>query len=94
MGNEHGPPRASVVPAGYAEYDSAADVSDVLTTSDTAVFQPAFRGLWIGVTGNVTITTLAGNIRTLNNVPVGILPVMGTQVRATGTTAQSINALF
>ena len=65
-----------------------------ISPSNTTVIDPSFRGLYVGVSGNISITTLAGNQVTLSNVPVGIIPVCGTQVRATGATASGIVGLF
>lgn len=54
----------------------------------------AYRALYVGVTGDVKVTTIAGAAATFKNVPVGILPIQGTQVFNTGTTASQILALY
>lgn len=65
-----------------------------VTASDATVFSPPAVGLYVGATGNVTVTTAAGSTVTFPSVPAGaILPVQCRQVRATGTTASSIVAL-
>jgi len=52
------------------------------------------RGLLIATAGNLSITVAGGQNRTFP-VPVGILPIAGvTRVRATGTTAVGISALY
>lgn len=72
---------------------SAWDVSAV-TPSDSTVFNPMFRALYIGGAGNVALRTPAGNTRTFVGLPVGTqLMVRGDQVLATGTTATNIMAL-
>lgn len=64
-----------------------------VTPSDATII-PITRALWIGVTGNVAITDTAGNVVTIPNVPVGVLPVQAQKVMATNTTATSILAFY
>lgn len=71
---------------------SAVDAATV-TPSDSATLNTT-RSLYIGVTGNLAVTMLSGTILTFTNVPVGILPLQVTQVRATNTTASGIIALY
>jgi hypothetical protein len=55
----------------------------------------AFRALWIGVGGNVSIAFSDGTSATFVGVPAGsMLPVGGVRVNATGTTASSILAVY
>lgn len=69
--------------AGYA----------AVTPSDTTDLGPV-RALYIGVTGNVVLSTgLTGAGITFANVPVGILPVQCRRVLA-ATAASSITALY
>lgn len=64
-----------------------------VTPSDSTVL-PAFRGLWVGAGGAVTITNLKGVQVSFAGVPAGtLLPVAGNQVRGTGTVASLIVAL-
>lgn len=66
-----------------------------VTTSDVTTYEPYFSALWIGGAGNVAITLLNGVSVTFTAVPVGtLLPICGRQVKATGTTATNIVALF
>jgi hypothetical protein len=69
----------------------------VVTPSDATVFAYPTRGLYIGGTGNVTVSfgaTAGAAIVTFTAVPVGtFLPIAVSQVRATGTTATLIIAL-
>jgi hypothetical protein len=64
-----------------------------VTPSDTVEFSLC-RALYVGVGGNVTVLS-DGVPVTFLNVPTGlVLPVETTQVRATGTTATNIVALY
>jgi hypothetical protein len=65
----------------------------VVTPSDATIL-PTTRGLWIGVTGNVTVEFASTTTPVeLTNVPVGILPVQVIRVLA-ATTATGIVALY
>jgi hypothetical protein len=51
--------------------------------------------LFIGGAGNVAVTTIGGDEVTFNATPIGtVLPVQVLKVKATGTTATLINALW
>lgn len=51
--------------------------------------------LYVGGTGNVAVVTDGGDIITFNGVPAGTtLPIQVTRLRATGTTATLVNALW
>lgn len=52
------------------------------------------RALYIGVTGDVVLDTPDGATLTFKAAPVGILSVSAKRVRATGTTATNIIALY
>lgn len=71
-------------PAVFAKAVVPADGADLATWA---------RSLYIGVTGNVTVTTVGGDTITFNNVPVGVLPVQVRRVFGTGTTATNIVAM-
>lgn len=71
--------------------DPASDAFPV-TPSDAAVILT--RALYVGVTGNVTVTTVSGLDVQFTAVPAGtILPVRCKKVKATGTTATDIVGL-
>lgn len=75
---------AATAPAGYGLAVTPSD-STVLATS---------RALYIGTGGNITVEDINA-IVTYVNVPSGyILPVQVKAVRATGTTATNIVALY
>lgn len=62
--------------------------------SDAIEYDPPFRALYVGESGDVVITTLAGRTATFKRVPQGmILPVAGTCVRGI-TSASDITAIF
>lgn len=66
----------------------------VVTPSDSTDI-PVTRGLYIGTTGNLTVITAAGNTVPWVAVPAGqILPIQVTRVKATGTTASNIVAMY
>jgi hypothetical protein len=67
-----------------------------VTTSDTvALTHGKCRALYIGVTGNITLATNDDDSDVVfTNVPVGVLPIGAKYVRATGTTATGIVALY
>lgn len=66
----------------------------LVTPSDTVdLTKPAHKGLYIGVSGAVRITTVGGSDVTFTAVPVGFFPVTAIRVWATGTTATNIIAL-
>jgi hypothetical protein len=50
--------------------------------------------LLIGTGGNLSVITRAGNQRDLTGVPAGRLRLQVRRVRATGTTASNITALY
>lgn len=64
-----------------------------VTPSDVTVLTPT-RGLYIGVAGDLEVRMAAQqNVITLQNVPVGLLPIQVDQVRA-ATAATDIVALW
>lgn len=77
---------------------SVGDVADdgfAVTPDNDGVFDPVPRALWIGTGGDVAVRTKRGTALTLTNVPDGtLLPLSVDQVKATGTTAQDIVALY
>ena len=51
--------------------------------------------LYVGGTGNVSVITIGGDQITFNGVPAGTtLPIQVLRLRATGTTATLVNALW
>lgn len=80
--------------AGRSSDISSAFRAIAVTPSDATVLQTT-RGLYIGVSGNLTVRMAQDEVNaTFANVPVGIFPVQVDQVLATGTTATNIVALY
>jgi hypothetical protein len=76
---------------GGPSFASAAAV----TPSDTVPLATAAQALWIGGAGSVAVVTISGQTVTLAAVAAGtLLPLACTQVKATGTTATNILALW
>lgn len=70
--------------------DSCANVAFTITPADSDLTQPA-RCLYVGVGGDVRVTTTQGNDVTFVGVSGGaVLPVSVKRVWATSTTATSI----
>lgn len=65
----------------------------VVVTSDATII-PITRGLYIGVTGNISVRMADEQTVTFLNVPVGIFPIQVDKVNATATTATNIVALY
>lgn len=65
-----------------------------VTPSDSTLFTPAVRQLYVGVGGNVTVETDQGSTITFVNVLGGsyLGPFFIKRVKATGTTASNIVA--
>lgn len=75
--------------------ENTATNAETITPTDDLVLKPTARALYIGVAGNVAITTLAGDDVTFVGVLAGtIIPIQCTVVKSTGTTATDIIALF
>lgn len=67
--------------------------AQVVTPGASALSNVA-RALWVGVAGNVEVTTVSGETVTFVGVGTGVLPVSVTHVIATNTTATNILALW
>lgn len=52
-----------------------------------------FNGLIVSVGGTLSVVDREGRTRNLT-VPAGVLPISGTKVRATGTAATGITAIY
>ena len=63
-----------------------------VTPSDSVDIQ-RFRGLWVGVEGDVALVSVSGSVVTFKNV-VGLLDAGGVRVNDTNTTATDIVALY
>lgn len=65
-----------------------------VTPSDSTIFSPAVRQLYVGASGTVTVETEAGSTVTFSNVIGGsyLGPFFIKKVKSTGTTASAIVA--
>lgn len=70
----------------------ARDIAPV-TPSDTADLPDTAIALYAETGGAVTLTTVRGQIRTVQVADFSILPVGATRVHATGTTATGLHAM-
>lgn len=53
------------------------------------------NGLYVGTTGNLSITTKTGNVRILPNITGGMIhPISCIRVNTTGTTATGLLAVY
>ncbi len=66
-----------------------------VTPHDSNELATATRGLFVGVSGNVKVTTTGGSEITFTGLAAGVIhPIRAKLVWATGTTATSILALW
>lgn len=65
--------------------------------SDSIVYNPPLRALWVGTAGaggTTTVITAAGQTVTFNSVAAGtLLPIQAATVKATGTTNSNMVGL-
>lgn len=63
-----------------------------VTPSDSTIYSPALRQLYVGSAGNVSVEDEAGNTVTFMNAPAGfyLTPFFVKKVLATGTTAGAL----
>lgn len=89
---------ANSIPGGYFGTASLQDPYNdaaAVTPSDSTPLGQVTRALYIGGAGNVTLITYAGNTVAFESVPVGtVIQIRTSQVKATGTTATNILALY
>lgn len=80
---------------GIIPNPNAAEYAEAVTPSDSAALI-ATRGLWIGAAGNVTVDMVGDGLPVLfSGINAGtLLPIRVVRVRATGTTATLITALY
>lgn len=76
---------------GNLNYKGAAAV----TPSDTVSFtRGVTQGIYVGVSGNISLLMEDGSTVSLLSVPIGLLPVRALRVNATGTTATNMVAFY
>ncbi len=65
-----------------------------VTPSNTTDLPEFPAALWIGGAGNVVVDIGGATSVALNSVPTGLFPIRPIRVRATGTTATNILAMY
>lgn len=79
--------------SGYLDTGPAVRLVDI-TPSDTVDLEIT-RAVWVGAAGNLSIMNIDKTTATIVGVPAGILlPIRVIRIRATGTTAGSIQAWY
>lgn len=77
-----------------AEYAGPARTAFAITPHDSNNEDQVFRGLYVGVGGDVVVVTTKNKAVTFTGVPTGtILPIIGKRVNATNTTATDMVGL-
>ncbi len=74
--------------------DPAEDALPVTPNDGADLSDGVCQALVIGTAGNLSVITREGVQRDLLGVPAGVLPLQVRRVRATGTTATGITALY
>ena len=82
------------MPTRQVTHSNPGEVTVAITPSDTVVQPVPFRAIWVGVTGNISVTFYDGTSFTFVGVPVGMFSHGGIRVNATGTTATSLGAVY
>lgn len=73
------------VPVGYVS----------INASDSQVYTPCMRGLWVGTAGNVAVVDAQGNTTIIVGVLGGtILPGYFQMIKSTNTTATNLVAIY
>lgn len=81
-----------VWPAGAQ--DPAIDAF-VITPSDSVNFVTNAKGIYVGITGNITLVTLLGTVIQFQSVPAGTtLACQAIRVNLTGTSAGALVGLI
>lgn len=76
---------------GIAAPDACGSHAFAVTPSDSTVFSPPCRWLWVGGAGNLALTMLDGSTFLFSSVAAGTrVPFSVTQVLRTNTTATAI----
>lgn len=66
-----------------------------ITKSDSTVYAPCMRGVWVGTTGDLAVMTAKGTTVTIKNVFGGTLvPGYFQKVMSTNTTAAELLAVY
>jgi len=79
---------------GYSALDatSPAQGAVAVTPSDSTVLEPT-RGIYVGVSGDLVVTTIGGQLVTFKAAPVGYHPIQAVKIMA-ATGATNLLALY
>lgn len=85
----------STVGRAHTESDPGYDFAAVTTSDSTDLSTKPTRALYVGTGGDIVVDSVATTSITFKNVPPGtMLPLAVYRVRATGTTASNIVAIY
>lgn len=74
---------------------TAYDLMAAVTPSDSADLANVTRAIYVGGAGAIAVVSPTGQTVTFSAVPVGtLLPIRAARVKATGTTATNLVALW
>lgn len=81
--------------SGYVDYPNR-PVSNAaaVVASDTVDLTTVTKALYVGVSGDIVAIMAGGQTVTFKSVPVGLLQIRASRIKATGTTATNIVALW
>lgn len=87
------------MPDVFSDYrpalDSPCNFAAAVTPDDNTDLTTSSRALWVGGGGAIALVTAGGSTVTIAAVPAGsLVPLRVARVKATGTTATSIIALW
>lgn len=75
--------------------DSPARDAQAVTPSDTVALSAITRGVYVGQTGALAVQMAGGQTVVFQGLPAGsLLPIRASHIRATGTTATGLVALW
>jgi hypothetical protein len=86
-------PAAAIAPATSDSKDPAVHAF-VVAPNDGVDLSNVTRGLYVGVSGDVSATMFGGETVLFKAVPVGVLPVRLSRIMATGTGATNMVGLY
>ncbi len=83
-----------MVDTRFTNMTSPIEGGDTVVPNDSLDLPTPSRALNVGVAGDVRVTTEDGSVVTVNIAAGVVFPIRAVRVWATGTTADSISALW
>jgi hypothetical protein len=74
--------------------DGGIDAAPVDVSATDFVMGTACRGIIVGTSGDLEVTTLMGNKRILKNIPTGVIPLCVTTIHNANTTASDLSVIY